>query len=184
MISRFFSRILALPRMTYSLGALVVAVGIMYVSLMSTATSTAARVTTEASHRQLYVSKELKPDHVLFPMIGLRNQVELALLPDGERAVFRCSLAHKLRTYVPDLLDSDMPELALETLLKSHYQVALAVGEVGAQTSVTTASLEVLECVADHDEFLRHYFEKFPVEHQDQLAKMQQETESFSLSLR
>lgn len=109
-----------------SLGALVFGLGVVGVSLVRTGSAQAlGSSNTNLSSSQMYVG-EIGPDHVLYPLVGLKDNVEIQFMSPVERAKTHVQMAQHKQEHVDRLIAEKHPEMAVETLIKIQQHLLIA----------------------------------------------------------
>lgn len=105
-----------------SLGALMLGLFILGVSLFSVQSVLSFADDATASHRQLYFNSQILPDHVAYPVFMMFDRVRLATAPPGRRLQLQLDYAWRRLETSQQLMAKNKPDLALDTLTKSqHY---------------------------------------------------------------
>ena len=114
-------------------GAVVIAFGLV-VMLMSflTAKQEVFELTPVcAADKEFYLSRNIHPDHVLYPAMAFFDQLQLKLTPEPQqRVMLRVSFSRNRLFSTQVLFERDRDDLAMDTLNKSHHYWLLAADEV------------------------------------------------------
>lgn len=122
-------------RILTSAGALLFGLLVVVVSLLSA--QPVRSVETVRVPKQLYLGKEVLPDHLLYPVLMGLDRVRLERSPAGEKPMITVNYAFRRFDTAELLLEKDEPTLAFHTLEKGHVYLqrsALLVSQDHAST--------------------------------------------------
>jgi hypothetical protein len=111
-------------QLTGTLTSLTVAVLVLLISLHSASQAQAlSNGQGESSRRSIYFGESIKPNHVLYPLVALRDQVEVLLLPTEQRFIEQLNHADSRLTSSAEMAadsGTDLDGIAIATLMKSE----------------------------------------------------------------
>jgi hypothetical protein len=113
-------------RFILSLFAILGGLGILTVSFFRTAQIVAtSQPNLEASNRRVYFG-EVKPDHVLYPLVAFKEQISLSFTTREDRVKGELKLADEKLKFAEELFANGDEDLAVDTLIKSEQLLFLA----------------------------------------------------------
>jgi hypothetical protein len=108
-------------RFIASSGALVLASFILFISLSAgNSRMLAQQGTFESSQKQFYLSQNILPDHVAYPVLMALDKAKLMTASEDKQFYLEIEYAHRRLAYSQQLLDRQNPMLALTTLTKAQ----------------------------------------------------------------
>ncbi len=127
------SILIRFKRFILSLLAILAGLGILTVSFFRTSEILAtSQASVETSNRKMYFG-EVKPDHVLYPLVAFKEQAGLVFLSPEERVRGELNLADEKLKFAEELFANQDYDLALDTLIKgeqSLFQAAHGLSEL------------------------------------------------------
>jgi len=113
-------------RLVLSLIAIWGGLGILLVSFFRTAEIVAtSQPNLETSNRRIYFG-EVKPDHVLYPLVAFKEQASLNFLSSENKIRGELRLADIRLQFAQEFFNDDENDLALDTLIKAEQLLFMA----------------------------------------------------------
>lgn len=80
-----------------------------------------------ATERDFYFSKDVYPDHILYPAVSFLDRLQLAMTNDiKQKVLLQVNFSRDRLKSAQALYDKKRPDLALDTLNKSHHYLITA----------------------------------------------------------
>lgn len=114
-------------------GGVVVASSILFVSLLKTASLQASTTSqTSASDKRFYLDSEIKPDHVLYPVMGSLDKLKISMASPEKKAEHCLDTAQRKAGYAEYLLQEQNESLAVTTFVHGQRYLQLAADQAVA----------------------------------------------------
>ncbi|GEM_PF-5633384 len=120
-------------RVSVSIIGIIVGIAIFLISLMAASEFSLVRGLS-MSQRKFYLSSDILPDNILYPLVAGRDLLRLNLADNEEKAVLQAELAERRFQAAAELVEKGENGLALITLRKAHAYLVdiLASSELAA----------------------------------------------------
>ena len=112
--------------LTLSVLGILVGIGIFGITLLVAAQVSSHGQGDLQSQRRLYFDDEIKPDHLLYPLVAGADRLKLALASQDEKVVLQIAYAERRFEHARQLLEAGQEELAVATFTKSQQYLFLA----------------------------------------------------------
>jgi hypothetical protein len=155
--------------------SLVASAAILGISLLKTAHARAASFTQpQTSHKRLYLGQEIKPDHLLYPVVAAADQARLASASPDQKVALAEHYTQKRLRYVQYLLDQSEPGMAVMTLQRAH-SLLLQTTEIILAGGDQVQAQEVLLQLESHHQFNLQLQQSLSAEYSAPLELMSRE---------
>lgn len=118
-------------RLTLSIGALLFALIVLFISLIST-NQVISYEDTATSRKRFYIGQTILPDHTAYPLVAAVDQILLLVAPSQKKISLKLTYGQIRMDYAQALMAKDEPSLTHTALTKS-------------QKYLSSAALQVLE---------------------------------------
>ncbi len=120
-----------------------------------------------ASRRHFYISAEILPDHLLYPVVMMIDKTALASAKTpAERIRIQVNYAHRRLNSARTLSAHNKPGMALSTLTKSQKYLNQAAQDAIAQGTVQDRAL-VIRAIANHEQLINQIADEQLLHNQD-----------------
>ncbi len=169
----YYSMILRrFKRLIYSCLAIFAGVVIVTISLFKTASVAAlSELDVDTSAKQFYLDEPIRPDHVLYPVVVVKDHLQFAFLSPQERINRQIQLADQRLLDSQELLTNDQKDLAISTLVKAEQYLYLAAQEV-TERPEELDSQPVIDALKYHRSQIEHIFNRCPAHHHPKLNQI------------
>lgn len=135
-----------------SLVALTSAIGILFISLSSASLSSvqSASGSFEQTRKQFYVSSDILPDHVAYPVLMGIDRVRLESATPIEQVYMKTAYANRRLESAKALLEKGETELAVTTLSKAEKYLLSAGSQVLDMDMSENITHHVIETIEFH----------------------------------
>ncbi len=160
------------------LSSLAIFGGLMIVVLSLLSAASAKAISQEAdnttSGKRFYFNQPIRPDHVLYPVIAIKDRLEFATTDtDEDKIAKQLELADERLEDAYALVESEQIPMVLPTLIKAEQYVFNASAECHLIKDNEQIKTNIVEKAKLHDSKLEAFFDILPVsEHQD-LSELQ-----------
>jgi hypothetical protein len=134
--------------------------GVLFISLF-TATRVASTGKEMSSERQLYFNREVLPDHLFYPVLMVKDRLQLETASDNERVFMNVEYAHRRLEYAEELLKGKKNVLALTTLTKAEAYLHNAVVEAHDLNAPDSVKQRIAKAVEYHNKRMRELADQF-----------------------
>lgn len=112
------------------LGGTLISAIILWLSLLKSATLQTVGAPLFSSDRRFYLSSELKPDHVLYPVVSGMNKVKMRWMSPADQVRERLALTHRRAADIDYLLKQNDHELVVATLIRGQVELGQVANQV------------------------------------------------------
>lgn len=116
-------------RFVLSCTGLAFATLILGISLLNGSAVQSAGTGFEATEKELYLSQQVLPDHVAYPVLMAVDRAKLEIADPTDRIYTQAEYANRRLEYAQALLEKNKPDLALTTLTKAEKYLIHATEE-------------------------------------------------------
>jgi len=156
--------------------AVVFGVSLVVISLISASQVQSKGL--EVSHKEMYFEDDVLPDHALYPILMVRDRVQLELAQPEDRISLRVAFAQERMHSAEMLYEKGKPELALSTATKAQKYLLTAALEVKAMDMSEDLQTYVFTALREQTEHLKQLQEKYNDDQYEVLEKLIQESKS------
>lgn len=159
-----------------SLSALLFGISLVAISLVSASQVQSQGL--EVTQKEMYISDEMLPDHVLYPALMVKDRVVLELAQPPERIEHRVVFAQKRMRAARALLEKGKPDLALSTATKAQKYLLSAVLEANSIELGSEQKAELFKALEEQTDDLVELQTRFSGEDQAVLEKLVLESQA------
>jgi hypothetical protein len=123
---------------------------VLGISLLNGSTVQSAGTGLDATDKELYLSDQMLPDHVAYPVLMAVDRAKLEIADPLERIYGQAEYANRRLEYAQALLEKDKPALALTTLTKAEKYLIHATEEAIDTEAPATVKKYVYKTVQFH----------------------------------
>lgn len=128
---------------------------------------------------KLYYTKEILPDHMLYPVLRLRDRIALESAMPQEQINLRIRYAEHRYEVSQKLLDKEDDSLALSTLSKSQKYLLTAAQQAVAEADTSPEKLQQIREALDHSLYrLSRFSEQYEGSSGSIIEQLHDETEA------
>lgn len=171
-------------RLLLSLLAFGCASGILMVSLFSVSLVQSSDGTTNATTKEFYLSNDILPDHIGYPLLMISDRVRLESAPAQERVFMQVEYGFRRLDSAKSLLSQGKSSLAVTTLTKSAKYLQQAALEAQQYDAAPSVSAHVVKALEFFDKDVRRLLDQLPEQDRSTIERLLQENQAVAASLR
>lgn len=171
-------------KILFFLLAIVAASGILTMSLLSSAAAYTNPTKVRWNEKQIYLSDEILPDHVLYPVLMAADRVKLESASDLEKIYLKTAYANLRLEATQGLLEKEDQDLALTTLTKSQKYLLEAASDALADNVPDYTRLHVLKTMLYHQAMIQKLKKQFNENQWPIIDQLHEEAKIFHTQLR
>lgn len=169
-------------RVVLSVMALLVGLGIVGVSLFS-ANQVFFHDGYEVSHKSFYLTGNILPDHIFYPVIMVGDRLKLSAASPSEKVYLQLDYSERRFDSVAQLLDKDNAVIAFSTLTKSQKYLNHA-AQAAIDLGFSAKDKELIVRIIEHRKTeLEKISERFTSYDQAVLNQLYNESETLRIQL-